>query len=228
MTESDEPSAEPPIHLEPTPKTPPPEPTAPNPRRKAPPLNVTSSDPLQEPAVESIAAARVTVTGKTGAANDDWKSLPEESTGNSPQVTPKSPAPAVALANLDDVGGTWATLPMIPEGPKVTVKPAVSPAETTEPTENNALWSSLPLDGAGTRTSTAMSGSVMSSELPPSRYQEDFQALQLMANLGPPRTLDDRYARHVIENRLGLTPLMYNMMVFGEVPTAPAQDTYRQ
>ena len=53
-----------------------------------------------------------------------------------------------------------------------------------------------------------------------SRFQEDFTALQALAVHGPPRTLDDRYARQVYANRLNLAPVIYNMLVSGEV--APA------
>ena len=61
-----------------------------------------------------------------------------------------------------------------------------------------------------------------SSFLSLSTYQENFQALQRMADAGPPFTLEERYARQELANRLYLSPLIYNMMVFGEVPTAPA------
>ena len=51
-----------------------------------------------------------------------------------------------------------------------------------------------------------------------SRFQEDFMRLQVLSGTGPPRTLAERYERQQIANRLSLGPVIYNMLVFGEIP----------
>ena len=51
-----------------------------------------------------------------------------------------------------------------------------------------------------------------------SRFQEDFQRLQVTSATGPPATLVQRYERQQIANRLSLDPIVYNLLVFGEFP----------
>ena len=146
-----------------------------------------------------------------GAVPEISATQPQENSTN------ETTDPAVTIKTLDDIDGTWSNLPTVPECPPATEELTIHADDVSVPLSDQQ---------PNPRVSVAMSASVASSELSPTRYQDDFQALQLMANHGPPRTLDERYARQVIANRLGLTPLMYNMMVFGEVPKVPAQDKF--
>ena len=134
-----------------------------------------------------------------------------------PEIMVTQPPEEPIIETIDDVAGTWSNLSAAPESSIVTEEPPIHVDDVPVPVSDKPPTP---------RVSVAMSASVTSSEFSPTRYREDFQSLQLMANNGPPRTLDERYARQVLANRLDLTPLMYNMMVFGEVPTVPAQDKY--
>ena len=87
-----------------------------------------------------------------------------------------------------------------------------TPVETTKP---NADSRHVPdetaqVDVSRLSVSEAPSGS--------SRFQEEFQRSQVMAAAGPPATLVQRYERQQVDNRLSLDPIVYNVLVFGELP----------
>ena len=51
-----------------------------------------------------------------------------------------------------------------------------------------------------------------------SRFQEDFQRLQVLSPEGPPTSLTHRNERQQLAYRLSLDPIVYNLLVFGEMP----------
>ena len=140
-----------------------------------------------------------------------------------PTIDPPSP---VEIPPMKEVNVSVSPAPERTDAPmpKIVLVPYEAPADSpqspvTSPTDPYATTpapSNFPASMSRTSRESV-------SELSPSQYELDFQALQCMANMGPPRTLGQRYQRQVIANRLGLSPLIYNMMVFGEVPpSSPA------
>ena len=49
-------------------------------------------------------------------------------------------------------------------------------------------------------------------------FQGDSYRLHLMSASGPPVTLQERYERQEVANRLALAPVVYNLLVFVEAP----------
>ena len=83
----------------------------------------------------------------------------------------------------------------------------VTPVVTTEPPP-----------GDNVSVAPSVTERSISDAMNMSQFQEDFRNLQALAARGKPQTLDERYARQVYANRLGLAPAVYNMLVFGEAP----------
>ena len=139
----------------------------------------------------------------------DTPSEASEEPENPPKVTvrmPETPPPVHAEIFGESSNVVKSTVSQ----PDVTTKNADPNSSNiiTEPSGHEEP----PISHAPTSTSATM--------VSLATYQENFAALQRMADMGPPFSLEDRYARQTLANRLALSPLVYNMMVFGEVPTA--------
>ena len=137
-------------------------------------------------------------------------------------------------------------LPPMPDVPvpEPAVEPAVSPSISSPVTASvsvtpvskffdaetvAAAFPPAPISGSPVVTTEAPPGDIVSvapsgtahsisDAMSMNQFQEDFRKLQALAAQGRPRTLDERYARQVYANRLGLAPAVYNMLVFGEAP----------
>ena len=123
------------------------------------------------------------------ATTDAPKQAESPKVETSSQSSPPEPATEPAVSGTE-------------QSPDVKDEPATLPP----PEFNRYVEDPTPIDDVSDAPSHA------------SRFQEEFRRLQVLSPEGPPSTLSRRYERQQIANRMSLDPLLYNLLVFGEMP----------